>query len=234
MEVYIAERMAAMIVGDFCSPQMTMRHSPREAEAMELIAKFEAASQIALNERQKAAAQVAVTAPLASITGGAGVGKTTVVAAVCGLSEALGAQVYLLALSGRAARRSRKLRVNRPRRSHHGSALWILDWCPWIPSQPSSVCLAKDDNLKALSQRIDKLFAEGKYQDAIPIAERAIEVAKRARGPEQPVTAEALNNLAILFFKIGIRDSRTAFAGSAPDPAEGLGPEHPDTGHEPY
>lgn len=108
MEIYIAERMAAMVVGDFCSLQMTIRHTPGKAEAMKLIAKFEASSQIALNERQKAAVQLAVMAPLASITGGAGVGKTTVLAAVCALSEALGAQVYLLALSGRAARRIRE------------------------------------------------------------------------------------------------------------------------------
>jgi tetratricopeptide (TPR) repeat protein len=99
--------------------------------------------------------------------------------------------------------------------------LWLLT---------SSVCLAKDDNLKALSQRIDKLFAEGKYQEAIPIAERAIEVAKRARGPEQPVTAEALNNLAILFFKIG--DYATAeplFQEALRIRQKILGPEHLDT-----
>ena len=108
MEIYIAERMAAMVVGDFCSLQMTIRRTPGKAEAMELISNFEASNQYALNERQKAAVQLAVMAPLASITGGAGVGKTTVLAAVCALSEVLGAQVYLLALSGRAARRIRE------------------------------------------------------------------------------------------------------------------------------
>jgi exodeoxyribonuclease V alpha subunit len=40
-----------------------------------------------------------------SSTGGAGVGKTTVLSAICELSEALGAHVYQIALSGRAARR---------------------------------------------------------------------------------------------------------------------------------
>ena len=42
-----------------------------------------------------------------------------------------------------------------------------------------------------------------KYKEAIPIAERAVEVAKRARGTEAPESAEALNNLGLLFKKIG-------------------------------
>jgi tetratricopeptide (TPR) repeat protein len=66
-----------------------------------------------------------------------------------------------------------------------------------------SASSAKEDNLKALNQRIYKLFAEGKYQEAIPIAERAVEVAKRERGLEQLETAEALSNLAVMYGKIG-------------------------------
>ena len=67
----------------------------------------------------------------------------------------------------------------------------------------SSASLAKDDNLKALNQRIHKLIAEGKYQEAIPIAERAVELTKRTRGPEDPATATELNNLGVLFGEIG-------------------------------
>ena len=72
--------------------------------------------------------------------------------------------------------------------------LWIL---------ASSASLAKDDNLKTLNQRIHKLFTEGNFQDAIPLEERAVEATKRARGPEDPETATALNNLGSLFQKIG-------------------------------
>ena len=47
-----------------------------------------------------------------------------------------------------------------------------------------------------LNQQVNKLYQEGKYQEAIPIAERAVEVAKRVRGPEHLDTATSLNSLA--------------------------------------
>jgi tetratricopeptide (TPR) repeat protein len=59
--------------------------------------------------------------------------------------------------------------------------------------------LAEDDDPSGLNQLIE----EGRYQEAIPIAERAVEVAKRVRGPEHPETAEALSNLGLVFEKIG-------------------------------
>ena len=64
-------------------------------------------------------------------------------------------------------------------------------------------CFAQDENLTELNQRTSSLFAEGKYQEAIPIAERAVDVAKRARGSEDLETADALNNLGRLYKKVG-------------------------------
>ena len=63
----------------------------------------------------------------------------------------------------------------------------------------SSACLAADDDLESLNQRIYKLFAEGKYQEAIPLAEKAVEIATRVRGPEDPETATSINNLGELY-----------------------------------
>ena len=54
----------------------------------------------------------------------------------------------------------------------------------WILACPAS--LAEDDDPNALNQRLHQLFEQGKYQEAIPIAERAVEVAKRVRGPDTP------------------------------------------------
>ena len=107
----------------------------------------------------------------------------------------------------------------------------------------SSASLAQDDDLGSLNQRIYKLFAEGKYQEAIPLAERAVGIATRVRGPEDPETATSLNNLGELYFnvyqytkalavlqealrirqKVLVRQSRNPLPGSAPDPAESLG-----------
>jgi len=60
---------------------------------------------------------------------------------------------------------------------------------------------AEDDDPNALNQRVRQLIEQGKYQEAIPIAERAVEMAKRVRGPEHSETADALNNLGLLFKK---------------------------------
>jgi tetratricopeptide (TPR) repeat protein len=99
--------------------------------------------------------------------------------------------------------------------------LWIL---------ACSVVMAEDDDLNALNQQVRQLFEREKYQEAIPIAERAVEVAKRARGLDQPETASELDNLGFLFQKIG------EYAKAEPLSQEALrirqevlGPEHPDT-----
>ena len=105
MEVFLAERFAEMMGGDFQSPQMTIRQTPDEDATQRMVARVEAENRIVLNAEQKAAVHLALTAPLAVISGGAGTGKTTVLSAICSISETLGAQVYQLALSGRAARR---------------------------------------------------------------------------------------------------------------------------------
>ena len=70
----------------------------------------------------------------------------------------------------------------------------------WILACPAS--LAEDDDPNALNQQVNQLIEQGKYQEAIPIAERAVEMAKRVRGPEHSDTADALNNLGFLFKKI--------------------------------
>ena len=72
--------------------------------------------------------------------------------------------------------------------------LWILA-CPAL--------LAKGDDPNALNKQVTQLIEQGKYQEAIPIAERAVEVAKHTLGPDHPKTAADLNNLGFLFQKIG-------------------------------
>jgi tetratricopeptide (TPR) repeat protein len=99
--------------------------------------------------------------------------------------------------------------------------LWIL-LCPTL--------LAQDDDPNALNQQVNQLIVQGKYQEAIPIAERAIEVSKRVRGPEQPETAAALNNLGFLFQRIGDYPKAEPLLQEALRIRQKvLGPEHPDT-----
>jgi tetratricopeptide (TPR) repeat protein len=98
----------------------------------------------------------------------------------------------------------------------------------WILACPTS--WAEEDDPKALHQQLTELIKQGKYQELVPIAERALEMIKRARGPEQPETADALNSLGLLYQKIG------DYAKAEPVLQEALrirqkvlGKEHPDT-----
>jgi len=66
-----------------------------------------------------------------------------------------------------------------------------------------STTFANDDDLEALNQRIFQLFKQGKYQEAIPLAEKAVEITRRLRSPEDTKTATSLNSLALLYWKMG-------------------------------
>ena len=112
------------------------------------------------------------------------------------------------------------------------SSIWslfvLLALGLWILAGPA--LLAKGDDPDALNKQVTQLIEQGKYQEAIPIAERAVEVAKRSSGPEHPETGAALDNFGLLFTKI-------ADYGKAEPPLQEalqirqkvLGPEHPDT-----
>jgi tetratricopeptide (TPR) repeat protein len=98
----------------------------------------------------------------------------------------------------------------------------------WIVACP--VSWAEDDDPSALNQQVKQLIEQGKYQEAIPIAERALEVAKRTRGSEHPETADALNNLGLLFNKTGdYAKAEPLYQEALRIRQKVLGPEHPYT-----
>jgi exodeoxyribonuclease V alpha subunit len=74
----------------------------------EKISAFEASHGIRLNDEQKEAVLLATSKSLSVLTGGAGVGKTTVLKIVIDIIEEVGGAVYQMALSGRAAQRMRE------------------------------------------------------------------------------------------------------------------------------
>ena len=67
----------------------------------------------------------------------------------------------------------------------------------------STATFVNDDDLEALNQRIAGLLKQGKYQEAIPLAEKAVDITRRLRGPEDTQTAASLNKLATLYYEIG-------------------------------
>jgi tetratricopeptide (TPR) repeat protein len=98
----------------------------------------------------------------------------------------------------------------------------------WILACPASLAEREDPSL--LAQQSDELYKEGKYKEAIPIAEKLLAIRKKELGPEHPDTAQSLNNLALLYQAMG------EYAKAEPLLQEALrvrqkvlGPEHPDT-----
>src|SRR5208282_1491763 len=90
--------------------------------------------------------------------------------------------------------------------------------------------LTKDDEPNSLNQRVNQLIEQGKYQEAIPIAERAVEVAKHTLGPDHPKTADALNDLGFIFQKIGnYAKAEPLYQEALRIRQKVLGSEHSDT-----
>ncbi|KAA1015239.1 AAA family ATPase [Paraburkholderia panacisoli] len=74
-------------------------------ELERLLQRYETAEGLALNDEQRQAVYVAANNTFALVTGGAGVGKTTVLKAIYAAYERAGIRIYQMALAGRAAKR---------------------------------------------------------------------------------------------------------------------------------
>ena len=72
------------------------------------------------------------------------------------------------------------------------------------------------------------LIEQGKYQEAIPLAARAVELAKRVWARITPRPPRALNNLGVLFHKLATTPKPYPYYQEALRICqEILGPEHP-------
>jgi exodeoxyribonuclease V alpha subunit len=108
MERYLATRFAGMVEAGR-KGQMNLFGGEATARAVDaLLRDFEGQEGITLNAEQRAAVHMAVTENISVLTGGAGVGKTTVLKAVGHVVEVLGGSVIQMALAGRAAQRMRE------------------------------------------------------------------------------------------------------------------------------
>ena len=94
----------------------------------------------------------------------------------------------------------------------------------------SSASLAKSDDQNALNQQVRQLIAQGKYREAIPYAEKAVELAKRVYGPGNFGTVQSLNNLAMLYQDMGeYAEAKPLYQETLRLCQEFLGKEHLDT-----
>jgi tetratricopeptide (TPR) repeat protein len=81
---------------------------------------------------------------------------------------------------------------------------------------------------EALNRQVEQLYQASMYFEAAEIAMRALAVAERKFGPDHPVVAKALNNLATLYFVQGRdADASPLFKRALAILKTALGPDHP-------
>lgn len=105
LESRIADRMRAMVAGEIPT-QFTLFNMAVGADWLAgAIAENEAAQGFELNAQQREAILLAATEHFSVLTGGAGVGKTTVLRVIIDIAKRLNLKVLQMALAGRAAKR---------------------------------------------------------------------------------------------------------------------------------
>jgi CHAT domain-containing protein/Tfp pilus assembly protein PilF len=74
-----------------------------------------------------------------------------------------------------------------------------------------------------------RLYRAGKYDEALSLVERRLEIREKVLGPEHPVVVAIVNNLAILYQQIGdYTKAKSLFQRTLTSKEKALGSEHPD------
>jgi tetratricopeptide (TPR) repeat protein len=83
-----------------------------------------------------------------------------------------------------------------------------------------------ESNPTALNQQVIQLYNQGRYSEAIPLAQRTLAIVEKALGPDHPNVATALNNLADLYRAQGrYADAETLYKRSLAMREKELGPD---------
>ncbi len=89
---------------------------------------------------------------------------------------------------------------------------------------------AQDEDPAALNDQVVDLYQQGRFQEAITLAEKALRLREATLGPEHPATAASLNNLALLYVSMGdYSRAERLFQRALAIREKVLGSEHPDT-----
>ncbi|WP_419548321.1 CHAT domain-containing protein [Microcystis sp.] len=81
-----------------------------------------------------------------------------------------------------------------------------------------------------LTQQVIQLYQQGKYNEAIPLAEQALAIRKQQLGDNHPDTATSLNNLAALYESQGrYSEAEPLYKQALAIRKQQLGDNHPDT-----
>ena len=86
----------------------------------------------------------------------------------------------------------------------------------------------QSSTLMGAYNRYSELFAQGRYQEALPIAQQALKLAEQEFGSNDPSTAAILNDLAGLYEAQGMyAEAEPLYQRSLAIVEKALGPEHP-------
>src|SRR4051812_26094407 len=111
------------------------------------------------------------------------------------------------------------------------SAIAFTVWASLV-SVASGQSATPAEQWQALNQRLVEAYQAGQINEAVPLAEQALELARQAFGPRHPDTLLSMNNLAFVLDRQGRSSKaeplyREALEGSGSQ--EALGPSHPTT-----
>ncbi|MEK6589626.1 MAG: tetratricopeptide repeat-containing protein, partial [Nitrospinota bacterium] len=85
------------------------------------------------------------------------------------------------------------------------------------------------DEAERLNQKVIELYGQGRYEEAISYAKRALEIVEKILGREHPDVATSLNNLAELYVSTGrYAEAEPLHKRSLAISEKALGREHPD------
>ncbi len=88
---------------------------------------------------------------------------------------------------------------------------------------------AQQARWEELNKQVTSLYRQGKYAQALSVAEEALRVAEATFGPEHPNVATSLNNLAEVYRAQGkYAEAEPLYKRSLAIREKALGPEHPD------
>jgi MYXO-CTERM domain-containing protein len=111
-----------------------------------------------------------------------------------------------------------------------GWAVFLLGAAVWLGGAPAAEAQGGPEVAEArrLDSEVTTLYAAGKYEAAIPLAERALAIWERALGPDHPETAATVNNLAELYSMRGdYARAERLFQRSLAALETTFGPDHP-------
>ena len=111
-------------------------------------------------------------------------------------------------------------------------SVWLfLVVLAWVSSRRGAA--ADEPSLEEahrLGQQAVELYQAGRYQEALPLQQRALEINEKVLGSEHPDIVTGLNNLAGIYRGFGGHRPGPATLPAGPeDPAKGPEREHPDT-----